>query len=215
MNKITLLIVSMSLLVGILHAKRLDDLEVFSNKKYLIQEIFAPENRLFVTPSTLPNPYKILLTQPLMTPTIEKHYGRISTIQTLAKHLDSNQHRYSRIIVMLLDANKERNQAKLARKKPHALIVELAFITINLKALPKNTISQILNTNIPFGKILIQHHIKTKTKNRQYFKIICKKELAVLTHCHLDDILYGRTNTMIRADTKQWLAHTIEILPIP
>ena len=70
-----------------------------------------------------------------------------------------------------------------------------------------------LNTNVPFGKLLSNNHVKISIKDRTYFSVKCDKLVASLTHCHLNSKLYGRTNTIIKADNNKWLAHVVEILP--
>lgn len=166
-----------------------------------------------VNQSMLPHPYNYLLTQPLMTKGIEKYYQRTAIIQKIYAKKNKRDNTYYRTIIMLLDHNKARNNARLAQKKKEVMVAELAFITINFNALPQKVIANILNTNIPLGKLLLTHHIKTSSINRSYFSIRCDAVLSSLTHCNLNSQLYGRTNTLIRMDNKQWIARVVEILP--
>lgn len=165
-----------------------------------------------VSQAMLPAPYYYLLTQPLMTKGIEEYYQRTPIIQTIYSKRNKRNNTYYRAIRMLIDNSKARNNVKVAQKNKESRVVELAFITMNFSALPKEVITAVLNTNIPFGKLLSANHIQISTKNRNYFSIKCTKTLFSLTHCHLDDKLYGRTNTLVRADNNKWLAHVIEIL---
>lgn len=160
----------------------------------------------------LPAPYDYLLTQPLMTKGMETWYQRTAIIQPLYAVNNQAEHTYSRAILMLLDNNKSRNNPQIAQGKKEAVVVELAFITMNFKALPKKLISAVLNTSIPFGKLLTASDIKTGTTDRTYFWVSCDRLLASLMHCRLREKLYGRSNTIIKADNKQWLARAIEIL---
>ncbi|KTD67239.1 hypothetical protein Lste_3445 [Legionella steelei] len=168
-----------------------------------------------VSSAQLPSPYNELLTQPLMTQGIEKHYGRRAIIKTIFANQNSENNTYRRSIVMLVDSNKERNEPNFAQTKKEAMVVELAFITMNFNELPKNMKEEVLQTNIPFGKLLIKHHIQALSQNRNYYKLQCGRALASLINCNLNASIYGRTNTLIRADNKKWLAHVVEILPNP
>ena len=163
--------------------------------------------------SKLPHPYNLLLTQPLMTQTLEHYYKRTAIIQTQSTHFDVAQNNYSRTITMLIDRHKQRNNAAYAQKKGETQIIELAFIKINFNALPKEIIKEIRHSNTPFGKLLEKYHIKTLTQNREYFTTTCTKEIISLMPCDLNKVLYGRKNTIIRAGNKQWLAKVMEILP--
>ncbi|KTD03317.1 hypothetical protein OQJ19_01200 [Fluoribacter gormanii] len=163
--------------------------------------------------SQLPSPYNELLTQPLMTKSIEKYYERSAIIKTIFAAQDPGKNTYQRAIVMFIDSNKERNQPDLAQTKKEVTVVELAFITMNFNELPKNMIEEILHTNTPFGKLLAKYQLQILSHDRTYYKIRCNSALASLIHCNLNDFIYGRTNTIIRADNKKWLAHVVEILP--
>lgn len=168
-----------------------------------------------VSVSQLPSPYNELLTQPLMTQAIEKYYGRTAIVKTIDAQLEQSSNIYHRSIIMLLDRNKERNKPEFAETKKETIVAELAFITINFNELPKKVVDDVLHTHIPFGQLLTQHQVQVLTQDRSYFKVLCNGTLASLIHCSLNHPLYGRTNTIIRADNKKWLAHVIEILPNP
>ncbi|CAM2968345.1 Uncharacterised protein [Legionella steigerwaltii] len=168
-----------------------------------------------VSPAQLPNPYNELITQPLMTQSIEKYYGRRAIIKTIFAKQDPEDNTYHRSIIMLIDSDKERNEPNFAQSKKEAIVVELAFITMNFNELPKDLKEEVLHTNIPFGKLLTKYHIQTLSQNRNYYKIRCNSTLVSLIHCHLNAFIYGRTNILIRADNKKWLAHVVEILPNP
>ncbi|MGL5742912.1 MAG: hypothetical protein ACRCXC_10430 [Legionella sp.] len=163
--------------------------------------------------NALPKPYDYLLTQPLMTKAIEQYYGRTAIIKTLSAQLDKSNSTYHRSILMLIDSNKERNKPDSAQAKNEATIVELAFITMNFSSLPQKIRDGVLNTHISFGTLLKQNHVQILTQDRNYFTVGCNRSFASLIQCHLNDKLYGRTNTIVRADNKKWLAHVVEILP--
>lgn len=160
--------------------------------------------------SELPAPFNYLLTQPLMTLAIETFYQRTPIIQIL--YVKQQKEVYSRAILMLVDSDKQRNNAKEAQKNGEEIVVELAFITMNFSALPDSIKRDVLNTNHPFGKSLALHHVKIATEDRRYFAMKCNELLVSLLHCRLNTTLYGRTNTLVRVDDHQWLAHTIEIV---
>lgn len=162
----------------------------------------------------LPKPYDYLLSQPLMTLGIETYYQRIPIIQTIFAKQNRQNNSYSRIIIMLVDSNKTRNDATKALERNEQVPVELALITMNFNELPQHLIHDVLHSNIPFGKLLIKHHIKTSSSNRRYFVLDCNKTFASLIHCKLNSKLYGRTNTLNHAGNKKWVARMIEILPV-
>ncbi|HAT6936813.1 TPA: hypothetical protein JAN57_15045 [Legionella pneumophila] len=161
---------------------------------------------------SLMSPYNYLLTQPLMTTTLERYYQRTSRIKVISAYTNPHNNTYSRIIILYVDINKKRNNVDLAQKKNEVIPVELAAININFAELPEKLITDIIHTNIPFGKLLTQHHLKVLSKNRTYFSVACNKMLASLIHCKLNKKLFGRTNVLVRADNKKWIARVIEIL---
>ncbi|STX55633.1 Uncharacterised protein [Legionella beliardensis] len=166
-----------------------------------------------VTQSSLPSPYNYLLTQPLMTKGLEKYYQRTPIIQTIYAKKNKHDNTYYRAIIMLVDSNKTRNNPELAQKKKEAAVIELAFIRMNFNELPKKVIADVLNTNIPFGKLLLNNHIKTFSTDRSYFSIKCNEAFSSLMRCKLNSQLYGRTNSLIRMDNNRLIAHVVEILP--
>jgi hypothetical protein len=181
-------------------------------------EVFSKSTKialspLKIAPALLPMPYSYLLTQPLMTLGIEKYYQRTPIIHTIYAVKNQKTNTYSRAILMLLDSRKTRNNAKIAQEKKEEVTVELAFITINFNELPEKVINDILNTSVPFGKLLIVHHLKTSSSKRLYFSLQCSKELAKRIGCKINNQIYARMNTIVRKDNKKWLAQVIEILP--
>ncbi|KTC87018.1 hypothetical protein [Legionella brunensis] len=162
----------------------------------------------------LPKPFDFLLTQPLMTLGLEKYYQRSGKIKIIHAHENKLDNTYSRSILMLMDGKKERNHVQFAEANHEEVAVEFARITMNFKVLPKKVIDGILNSDVPFGKLLATHQIKTYTTGREYFWVSCDAELASLIHCKLHSKLYGRKNILSQEDNKQWLAKVIEILPV-
>lgn len=162
--------------------------------------------------SLIPQPYQHLLSQPLMTKGIEEHYQRTPIIQVLYAKKNQSQNTYFRAILMRIDSDKIRNNPEFAQKNNKTKAVEFAMITMNFNALPKGVIDHVLNTSIPFGQSLRINHIKTMSTDRHYFSIPCDETLSSIAHCASNQTLYGRTNTLIRTDTHQWVAHVMEIL---
>ncbi len=161
----------------------------------------------------LPVPYNYLLTQTLMTLSIEKYYQRTAITHVVFAKKNQKDNTYFRIIILLVDSNKTRNDSKQALEMNEQLPVELALIKINFNQLPKKLIHDVLHSNIPFGKLLIKNHVDILSNNRRYFSTYCDKTLVSLIHCNLNSKLYGRSNTLLRADNKKWVARVIEILP--
>lgn len=170
------------------------------------------KNIIRIDETKLPAPYAYLLTQPLMTKGIERHYGRTAIIQILYAEQNEEKTIYSRIIRMLLDNNKQRNNPQLAQRTNQTFIAELAFITINFSALSKPMIKDVISTKLPFGALINKHHLNVISSDRSYFTIKCSKDLAALTHCTLNKTLYGRRNTLVDVKSRQWLAKVVEIL---
>ena len=139
----------------------------------------------------IPKPYYDLLTQPLMTIAIERYYGNTPVIQPLVARLDLDNNIYYRSIIMLV-----------ANHKKNVIVAEHAYIVMNFNELPDELIFKILNTNIPFGKLLKIYDLPITASNQEYFVI----------NCQSSGITYGRTNTILRADNHNWLAHVIEVL---
>lgn len=161
---------------------------------------------------SLPYPYEYLLTQPLITLGISNYYRRVPIIQVLNSFLNTNKTGYSRVITMYIDPDLHRNKPEIAHKNKQDIIVELAFIKINFRELPAQMVSDILNKDIPFGKLLVNNGISILNKNQRFFSLKCSSTLARIMHCKTHHTLYGRINTLIRADNKKAIADTIEIL---
>jgi hypothetical protein len=176
----------------------------FSNNRLLLNKINQSE---------LPVPYDDVLTQTLMTNSIKTYYHRTPLISVLYAKKDVLHATYSRMITMIVDKSALRNNPKLAKEKNEVKVVELAYITINFSALPQKVVSEILTTSLPFGQILTTHGINVQTKDRRYFSMKCNKNIQPFLHCKRGGKLYGRKNTLYKADDKQWIAHVIEILP--
>jgi hypothetical protein len=168
---------------------------------------------LKVREKELPTPYDFLLTQPLITIGLEKHYQRTASIKILSFSTDVTDGIYTRSILMVVDSNKNRNDAITAGINHEEVPIELAFIEINFNELPKNIISAITHTKVPFGSIIKKNKLKTHSTDREYFSIPCEHELAELIHCKLNTQVYGRKNTIKKEIDNKWVARTLEILP--
>ncbi|CEG60445.1 hypothetical protein [Legionella micdadei] len=186
------------------------------NKLYQLEQMnrFLGEVIVFteVDQNKLPPPYDFLLTQHLMTMGVEQYYHRTPQIRAIHVLKNAKANTYSRVITMLVDRDHARNNVKMAQVKKDALVVELAFITINFNALPEKIVSAVLNTQIPFGKLLATHKIETLNDDRHYFAVQCNEVITKYIPCGKNAIIYGRTNTIIRKKDKQWLAKVVEIL---
>lgn len=181
-----------------------------TSKKIFITQKFKS---LKIDKKSLPKPYDYLLTQSLMTLGLEQYYQRTAIIKVI--HVNNNKKNkiFTRTILMLIDSDKKRNNVQLAQDNKEDVPVELALISINFNELPRKIISKIINTNIPFGKLIEEYNIKTYGSDREYFSIKCDKNLAKLLRCNLNETIYGRKNTLKRVDNQKWIAHTVEILP--
>jgi hypothetical protein len=167
----------------------------------------------FIEKSQLTVPYDYLLTQPLMTVGIAQYYQRTPQVRKpLYRIENSNQQIYSRGIIMIIDNDQHRDQALVADHLGQSTVVELGLITINFKALPPTVIDGILHTPTPFGALLVKNHIKTHDAQTHYFMIKCNQHFSQYWQCPAGKILYGRTNTLVRDDNSQWVAHVVEIL---
>lgn len=183
-----------------------------SNQKNIQELLNQVRNSSQLHQSNLPSPYSFLLSQPLLTKALERYYERKAFIKKIYVSRNVANNTYFRTIIMLIDSNKKRNDFKIAQKNNETSIVELAFITINLAELPKPMINDILYSDIPFGTLLTKYHIEIKTSQRSYLSTRCDNQLAELIHCHLEETLYGRTNTILSKVNKEWLAEVVELL---
>ncbi|WP_165474788.1 hypothetical protein [Legionella nagasakiensis] len=172
-----------------------------------------PLNLKQISLDQLPKPYSFLLTQSLMTPGLERYYQRTGEIKTIQAVSNKKKNTYSRMIIMLMDNNKVRNNVNAARLHQELVIAELAFITMNFNELPEKVISAIRNTSVPFGKILIKNNIQVYDSEREYFTVVCNKQLMKYTRCMLDSRLYGRMHTIRKKENDAWVASVMEILP--
>lgn len=163
----------------------------------------------------LPVPYNFLLIQPLMTIGIEKYYHRTPKIEIISAKKDEQANTYSRAIIMLIDGNKERNDVKTAQLKNEAVAVEFALITMNFSELPDKVITGVLNSKVPFGKLLVMNKLETYDTGQQYFAVRCDSVVAHYLRCSKNSRLYGRTNTIVRKDNQKWIAQVVEILSGP
>jgi chorismate-pyruvate lyase len=166
-----------------------------------------------ITQNKLTSPYSFLLVQPLMNLGIERFYQRTLRIQVLHEEVNQKDHTYTRAIQMLLEKEKAKNSEIVKPKQEGQLVVEVAFIKINFNELPQEIIKRILNTKIPLGKILSDNKINIISVERAYFSINCNVDLVRFVQCRKNSTIYGRINTLIRADNKKWIAQVVEILP--
>lgn len=162
--------------------------------------------------NSLPQPYRYLLTQPILTKGIEQYYQRKTIIQKMYVIKKPNDI-YFRTIIMLIDTDKMRDNPRLAQKKKESSVVELAFITINLGALPELMKKEVLDSNIPFGTLISKYNIKVGIQNRSYFSTLCDIKLTALIPCNLKTKVYGRTNTLVKRENNLWIADVTEVLP--
>lgn len=170
----------------------------------------------YLDKSELPAPYYFLLTQPLMTQGITEYYQRSPKVR-LPLYVTNNpkQRTYSRAVIMVVDNHKQRDDALVADQMAETTIVELGLITMNFATLTQAVIDGVLHTQIPFGALLANNQVKIHSVNRRYFSIRCDRLLAHHLHCAPNQTLYGRTNTLLRADNQQWLAQVVEVLTDP
>ena len=129
----------------------------------------------------------------------------------LARHLSWDNLGETALYFSKRYINKEKKKNS-KKDKLKEVAVELAFITINLNEVPSNVAKSVLESQIPFGKLLVTNKIKTFTKDRAYFSVKCTDDLAKILHCKTNKYVYGRINTLVREDTKNWVAQVIEIL---
>ena len=181
-------------------------------RKAISKKYFQSES-LKVKQEELPTPYDYLLTQPLITIGLEKHYQRTASIKIINFSLNESDGIYTRSILMIVDSNKKRNDAITAGKNHEEVPIELAFIEINFNELPDNITSAITHAKVPFGTIIKKSGLKTYSTDREYFAITCENKLAELIHCKPNAQVYGRKNTIKKKMDNKWIARTLEILP--
>ncbi len=167
----------------------------------------------YIDQDDLPGPYDFLLTQPLMTLGIAKYYQRSPKLRTPLYAIHNHQQKtYSRAIIMIVDNNKDRDDALAADQKTEATVTELGLITMNFAALPPEVIDGVLHTATPLGTLLVANKVITHSQDRHFFKIQCNHALNTFLNCNQRNVLHGRTNTLVRSDNGQWVARVVEIL---
>lgn len=169
----------------------------------------------YIDHARLPKPYDSLLEQPLLTIAISHYFQRTPKIRPPLYIVRNTQEKtYSRAIVMIIDKNKNRDDAFLADKIGESQITELGLITINFAALPSAVIEGVLEGQIPFGALLTKNSIKVHDADTHYFKIQCDATLSKYLQCTKDEILYGRINSLINDTDGRWIAKVVTILPM-
>jgi len=185
-------------------------------KQFFIQQNIATNTwpRLqYINKADLPYPYSFLLTQPLMTIGIAQYYQRTPKVRRPLYAINSTENQtYSRAILMIVDKDKSRNDALAADKLGQSTIAELGLITMNFTALPESIKNDVINTATPFGALLANNNIKVHDTNTHYFRMVCNPIMVQYLNCGLNTTLFGRTNTLVRNDTGQWVAQVVEIL---
>ncbi len=170
-------------------------------------------NLVYVNEADLPTMEKSILTQPLVTAAIADYYQRTPKIRE-PLHMDEKieQNQFYRAILMIVDNNSKRDDALLADTLYESTVVELGLISINFSALPANMNNDIRKGETPFGALLMEHKIATKSIDTRYFKINCESHLARYLQCEIGHTVYGRSNTIVRQDNQLWVAKVVEIL---
>lgn len=160
----------------------------------------------------LPPPYDFLLTEPLMTISLEKYYSRAAQIKTIDAIKNENENTYSRVIMMVVDGDKARNDIKLALAQREEIVIELALIVINFNELPENIIKGVLNSKVPFGELLVSNHLESLTTELGYFSVNCSAMLLPYFAGNANNKLFGRRNTLVRKDNGKWIAQVVQLL---
>lgn len=193
------------------HQPELTPLQQFFINQHVAESSRPPLT--YVNQNTLPQPYTILLTQPLMTVGIANYYQRTPMVRPPLYTINNVKDKiYARAIVMIIDNDGARDDAIAADKIGASTVVELGLININIAAIPTTMMEEVLHSQIPFGALLKKNNIKTRDQDRHYFKIACDNTLSALLNCTRDAPLYGRTNTLVNNDNGLWVAQVVEIL---
>lgn len=177
-----------------------------------LYKYFKPE-LVYINETQLPKMQAEILTQPLLTPAIADYYQRTPKIRSPLKVDEDLQHKtFYRAIVMIVDNNKKRDDALEADRLNESMIVEMGLISIDFSALPKKVVEGVRGGQTPFGTLLLENKVDTHSINTRYFKVACDQQLAHDLKCETGQILYGRSNTIVRDDDHAHIAHVVEIL---
>ncbi|MFA6037207.1 MAG: hypothetical protein WC748_03670 [Legionellales bacterium] len=192
-------------------AKELEPLTTFFTKENIPESQWP--NLVYVQKSDLPAMQKSILTQPLLTTAIADYYQRTPKIRA-PLHIDEDleQNQFYRAIIMIVDKNGQRDNALLADTLNESRVVELGLISIDFNALPQTVIEGVRIGETPFGNLLLENKVQTHSINTRYFKVTCDQQLEQNLKCELGQILYGRSNTIVRDDNNAHIAHVVEIL---
>lgn len=132
-----------------------DDLNLPSLFKLFRPESEIPEHEI-IPPEEMPEPYRSLLVhEHHMTVTVEAHHGDLVDVQILERKHEGES--YSRKILLTLQKTGKVVQFGIVR-------VDLSFCTPEVR-------QKIIDGNIPFGRILIEHNVMRRIEPKRYLRL--------------------------------------------
>ncbi len=150
-----------------------------------------------VSSDTIPEPqHALLVHEDDMTPTLERFYRDDIYIQAL--HSEHSKTTYYREVVLFLNGD----------HRP----VEFGAICIDLKRLPKEVASVILQEHLPLGHILADYKVEHLSRPQAFLRM---KPDSLTDHAfgaQPVEWLYGRRNRLLTPQGES-LAEIVEILP--
>jgi chorismate-pyruvate lyase len=169
---------------------------------YPLDEFYAQAGRRLPTiemidGALVPSPYKSLLVhRDDMTPTLERYFGKRIHLSVLRSQQRDGF--YFREVILLLDET----------EKP----VEFGAIKINLALFPGPARREILEEQVPLGRILESFEIEHTSRPKAFLKLQADPFIRGALKLSGEPTLYGRRNTLLDP-AQRWLAEIVEILP--
>jgi hypothetical protein len=145
----------------------------------------------------MPEPYRSLLVHERdMTPTLEKFHGSDIHLKILKREQRGDF--YFREVVLQLNGSE--------------MPVEFGANKVSLVLFPSKARQQILEEQVPLGRILKECEIGHTTLAKAFFRVAPDELISSVLHLKAPTALYGRKATIFDAQ-KRPLSEIVEILP--
>jgi len=150
-----------------------------------------------ISPSSIPPPYRELLAhEHSMTATIERHFGVRVALRSMCAW--SRGHWYYRRVVLT--------------REDSGRPVEMGAIHLNLQTLSRNIRAQILQHQVPIGRVLDDGSVRYCSRPRKFLAVTPNSEMMALFWMREPRTLYGR-QTELFVDGRA-IGDILEILPL-
>tara|TARA_R110002020_G_scaffold175196_2_gene367089 strand:- start:846 stop:1400 length:555 start_codon:yes stop_codon:yes gene_type:complete len=139
------------------------------------------ESAEHVAGSTTPEPYKSMLVhEHHMTVTMENYHQSSVEVQVLDRNPDESN--YGRKILLLKEGTDE--------------VVQFGIVRFNFEYVTEEVKQEIIDENIPLGRVLITHNVLRHIDLGAILKVKCGPTLAKHFNCEVGTETYGRLATI-------------------